>query len=84
MGTGFLTGMDIFHGYGFGTAKPSGFVPVAISSNPCIFKAKDGGFKVFCRHGKEDWGVVRCGAGTTQEMGVSENQVHGEVEEGTI
>jgi hypothetical protein len=25
-------GIDIFHGYGFGTAKPSGFVPVAISS----------------------------------------------------
>jgi hypothetical protein len=26
-------GIDIFHGYGFGTAKPSGFVPVAISSS---------------------------------------------------
>jgi hypothetical protein len=26
-------GIDIFHGYGFGTAKPSGFVPVAISSH---------------------------------------------------
>jgi hypothetical protein len=25
-------GIDIFHGYGFGTAKPSGFVPVAIST----------------------------------------------------
>jgi hypothetical protein len=32
MGTGFLMGIDIFHEYGFGTAKPSGFVPVAISS----------------------------------------------------
>jgi hypothetical protein len=32
MGTGFLMGIDIFHGYGFGTVKPSGFVPVAISS----------------------------------------------------
>jgi hypothetical protein len=32
MGTGFLMGIDIFHGYGFGTTKPSGFVPVAISS----------------------------------------------------
>jgi hypothetical protein len=32
MGMGFLMGIDIFHGYGFGTAKPSGFVPVAISS----------------------------------------------------
>ena len=31
-GTGFLMGIDIFHGYGFGTAKPSGFVPVAIST----------------------------------------------------
>jgi hypothetical protein len=31
MGTGFLMGIEIFHGYGFGTAKPSGFVPVAIS-----------------------------------------------------
>jgi hypothetical protein len=31
MGTGFLMGIDIFHGYGFGTAKPSGFVPVVIS-----------------------------------------------------
>jgi hypothetical protein len=31
MGTGFLMGIDIFHGYGFGMAKPSGFVPVAIS-----------------------------------------------------
>jgi hypothetical protein len=35
MGTGFLMGIDIFHGYEFGTAKPSGFVPVAIS-NPCL------------------------------------------------
>jgi hypothetical protein len=25
-------GIDIFHGYGFGTVKPSGFVPVAISN----------------------------------------------------
>jgi hypothetical protein len=32
MGTGFLMGMDIFHGYGFETAKPSGFIPVAIST----------------------------------------------------
>jgi hypothetical protein len=31
MGTGFLMGIDIFHGYGFRTAKPSGFVPIAIS-----------------------------------------------------
>jgi hypothetical protein len=31
MGMGFLMGIDIFHGYGFGTTKPSGFVPVAIS-----------------------------------------------------
>jgi hypothetical protein len=30
MGMGFLMGIDIFYGYGFGTAKPSGFVPVAI------------------------------------------------------
>jgi hypothetical protein len=36
MGTGFLMGMDIFHGYGFGTAKPSGFVPVAISNSHTI------------------------------------------------
>jgi hypothetical protein len=35
MGTGFLMGIDIFHGYGFGTAKPSGFVPVAISKHIC-------------------------------------------------
>jgi hypothetical protein len=27
-------GIDIFHGYEFGTAKPSGFVPVAISRWP--------------------------------------------------
>jgi hypothetical protein len=33
MGMGFLMGIDIFHGYGFGTAKPSGFVPVAISTD---------------------------------------------------
>jgi hypothetical protein len=32
MGTSFLVGVNIFHGYGFGIAKPSGFVPVAISS----------------------------------------------------
>jgi hypothetical protein len=36
MGTGFLMGMNIFHGYGFGTAKPSGFVPVAISRRGTI------------------------------------------------
>jgi hypothetical protein len=29
-------GIDIFHGYGFGTAKPSGFVPVAISKHDDI------------------------------------------------
>jgi hypothetical protein len=28
----FLMGIDIFHGYGFGMAKPSGFVLVAIST----------------------------------------------------
>jgi hypothetical protein len=33
MGTGFLMGVNIFHGYGFGIAKPGGFVPVAISIN---------------------------------------------------
>jgi hypothetical protein len=31
MGTSFLMGVNIFHGYGFGIAKPGGFVPVAIS-----------------------------------------------------
>jgi hypothetical protein len=31
MGTGFLMSINIFHGYGFGIAKPDGFVPVAIS-----------------------------------------------------
>jgi hypothetical protein len=39
MGTSFLMGIDIFHGYGFGTAKPSGFVPVAISSPRPISKS---------------------------------------------
>jgi hypothetical protein len=33
MGTSFLMGIDIFHGYGFGTVKLSGFVPVVISSD---------------------------------------------------
>jgi hypothetical protein len=33
MGTGFLMGVNIFHGYGFGIAKPGGFVPVAISNS---------------------------------------------------
>jgi hypothetical protein len=42
-GYGFLTGIDIFHGYGFGTVKPIEFVPVAISSpdelcGPFLFK----------------------------------------------
>jgi hypothetical protein len=32
MGTGFLMGVNIFHGYEFGIPKPDGFVPVAISS----------------------------------------------------
>ena len=32
MGMGFLMGVNIFHGYGFGIAKPDGFVPVAIST----------------------------------------------------
>jgi hypothetical protein len=32
MGTGFLMGVNIFHGYGFEIAKPDGFVPVAIST----------------------------------------------------
>jgi hypothetical protein len=31
LGMGFLMGVNIFHGYGFGIAKPDGFVPVAIS-----------------------------------------------------
>jgi hypothetical protein len=34
MGTGFLMGVNIFHGYGFRIAKPGGFVPVAISMPP--------------------------------------------------
>jgi hypothetical protein len=34
MGTGFLIDVNIFHGYGFGIAKPGGFVPVAISTLP--------------------------------------------------
>jgi hypothetical protein len=33
MGMGFLMGVNIFYGYGFGIAKPGGFVPVAISSS---------------------------------------------------
>jgi hypothetical protein len=32
MGMGFLMGVNNFHGYGFGKAKPGGFVPVAIST----------------------------------------------------
>jgi hypothetical protein len=31
MGMGFLMGVNFFHGYEFGIAKPGGFVPVAIS-----------------------------------------------------
>jgi hypothetical protein len=31
MGMSFLMGVNIFHGYEFGIAKPGGFVPVAIS-----------------------------------------------------
>ena len=37
MGTGFLMGVNIFHGYGFGIAKPDGFVPVAISIYDTLF-----------------------------------------------
>jgi hypothetical protein len=33
MGTSFLMGVNIFHGYGFEIAKPGGFVPVAISTS---------------------------------------------------
>jgi hypothetical protein len=36
MGMGFLMGINIFHGYEFGIAKPGGFVPVAISSIGCV------------------------------------------------
>jgi hypothetical protein len=43
MGTGFLMGIDIFHGYEFGTAKPSGFVPVAISSTESYISHTGGG-----------------------------------------
>jgi hypothetical protein len=32
MGMSFLMGVNIFHVYGFGIAKPGGFVPVAIST----------------------------------------------------
>jgi hypothetical protein len=36
-------GIEIFHGYGFGTAKPSGFVPVAISTyDPAVPARHDG------------------------------------------
>jgi hypothetical protein len=43
MGTGFLTGVNIFHGYGFGIAKPGGFIPVAISIHELLrcFEACD-------------------------------------------
>jgi hypothetical protein len=33
---GFLMGINIFHGYGFGIAKPGDFVPVAISSRDTV------------------------------------------------
>jgi hypothetical protein len=36
MGTGFLMGVNIFHGYKFGIAKPDGFVPVAISTRDVL------------------------------------------------
>jgi hypothetical protein len=42
MGTGFLMGVNIFHGYGFGIAKPGGFVPVAISTYWHFIKHSDG------------------------------------------
>jgi hypothetical protein len=32
MGTGFLIGVNIFHGHEFGIAKPDGFISVAISN----------------------------------------------------
>jgi hypothetical protein len=37
MDTGFLMGVNIFHGYEFGIAKPGGFVPVAISMSAGVF-----------------------------------------------
>jgi hypothetical protein len=30
---GFLMGSNIFHGFGFGTAKPDGFIPGAIPTH---------------------------------------------------
>jgi hypothetical protein len=42
-------GIDIFHGYGFGTAKPSGFVPVAISTPPARARRWTGlDVRIFC------------------------------------
>jgi hypothetical protein len=46
MGTGFLMGVNIFHGYGFGIAKPDGFVPVAISNRVAVPGSAGG---------KDDW-----------------------------
>jgi hypothetical protein len=40
MGTGFLMDVNIFYGYGFGIAKPDGFVPVAISRHDAAVSAK--------------------------------------------
>jgi hypothetical protein len=36
----FLMGVNIFHGYGFGIAKPGGFVPVAISKPATLGKSQ--------------------------------------------
>jgi hypothetical protein len=42
IGTGFLMGVNFFHGYGFGITKPDGFVPVAISSEKAWFYMVEG------------------------------------------
>ena len=39
-GMGFLMSSNIFHGFGFGTAKPDGFRPVAIPTHRKVAQLK--------------------------------------------
>jgi hypothetical protein len=49
-------GIDIFHGYGFGTAKPSGFVPVVISRQACYLRPRKRELSQRIRKDKVDYG----------------------------
>jgi hypothetical protein len=63
-------GVNIFHGYGFGIAKPDGFVPVAISRCSLVYPnpTGQGNRRFSCRKVQDDGNPRRIDTALTCQL----------------